>query len=79
MHSAASGGFISGMLTMLVFGLGTVPALLSFGYLVSRIQPHLKLFLYRISAVLITLLGVRALLRGYPSVNTGRLHHGITA
>jgi hypothetical protein len=38
--------------------------MLSFGYLVSRIQPHLKLFLYRIAAVLIILLGVRSLLRG---------------
>jgi hypothetical protein len=64
MHSAASGGFTNGMLTMLVFGLGTVPAMLSFGYLVSRIKPHLKLFLYRIAAVLIILLGVRSLLRG---------------
>jgi len=64
MHSAASGGFINGMLTMLVFGLGTVPAMLSFGYLVIRIQSHMKLFLYRIAAILITLLGVHSLLRG---------------
>ncbi len=64
MNAAASGGFINGMLTMLVFGLGTVPAMLSFGYLVSRIQPHMKITLYRIAAVLIVLLGVRSLLRG---------------
>ena len=51
MHTAASGDFFNGLLTMLVFGLGTVPAMLSFGYLVSRIKPHLKLFLYRIAAV----------------------------
>jgi len=64
MNAAAAGGFIYGMFTMLVFGLGTVPAMLSFGYLVSRIQPHMKVFLYRIAAVLIVLLGVRSLLRG---------------
>ncbi len=64
MNAAASGGFVSGMFTMFVFGLGTVPAMLSFGYLVSRIQPHMKVFLYRIAAVLIVLLGVRSLLRG---------------
>jgi sulfite exporter TauE/SafE len=64
MHAAGSGGFINGMLSLLVFGLGTVPAMLSFGYLVSRIQAHMKLLLYRIAAFLIVLLGVRSLLRG---------------
>ncbi|MEK6744420.1 MAG: sulfite exporter TauE/SafE family protein [Nitrospirota bacterium] len=64
MNAAASGGFVSGMVVMLAFGLGTVPAMMSFGYLVSHIQPHMKVFLYRIAAVLIVLLGVRSLLRG---------------
>jgi hypothetical protein len=64
MQAAASGGFISGMVIMLVFGVGTVPAMLSFGFLISRIQPHMKLFLYRIAAVLIIILGLQSLLRG---------------
>jgi sulfite exporter TauE/SafE len=50
------------MFTMAVFGLGTVPAILFFGFLVTRLQPHLKLFLYRIAAVL--LLDIRTFLRG---------------
>ncbi len=64
MQAAASSGFISGMVIMLVFGVGTVPAMLSFGFLISRIQPHRKLFLYRIAAVLIIILGLQSLLRG---------------
>jgi len=64
MNAAASGGFVNGTFTMLVFGFGTVPAMLSFGYLVSRIQSHMKVILYRAAAVLIVLLGVRSLLRG---------------
>ena len=64
MHAAASGGFISGMIIMLVFGVGTVPAMFSFGYLVSKIQPHMKLFLYRIAAGMIVLLGVHSFVRG---------------
>jgi sulfite exporter TauE/SafE len=64
MHAAASGGFISGMVIMLVFGVGTVPAMFSFGILLSRIQPHMKLFLYRIAAGMIVLLGVHSLVRG---------------
>jgi sulfite exporter TauE/SafE len=64
MNAAASGDFVNGMFTMLVFGLGTVPVMLSFGYLVSRIQPHMKVLMFRIAAIMIVLLGVRSLLRG---------------
>jgi uncharacterized protein len=64
MNAAASGGFISGMLIMAVFGLSTVPAMMSFGFLMTRLQPHMKLTLYRAAAVLIVLLGLRSLLRG---------------
>ncbi len=74
MLAAASGGFISGMVIMLVFGVGTVPAMFTFGILVSRIQPHMKLFLYRIAAGMIVLLGVRALLRGMAF--NGWISHG---
>lgn len=64
MNAAASGGFLSGMLTTALFGLGTVPALMSFGYLVTKIRPRLKLLLYRVAAVLIVLLGIQSFLRG---------------
>ncbi len=64
MNAAASGGFFSGMSLLAVFGLSTVPALLSFGFLVTRIKPYLKVLLYRIAAALIILLGLRAFLRG---------------
>ncbi len=64
MHAAASGGFVSGAFLPAVFGLGTVPALMSFGFLVTRIKPHLKILLYRVAAFLIVLLGLRTFLRG---------------
>jgi sulfite exporter TauE/SafE len=63
-HAAASGSFSSGFFTMALFGLGTVPAMMSFGFLVTRLKPHFKLFLFRIAAVLIIVLGGRTLLRG---------------
>ncbi len=63
-QAAASSNFFSGSLSMALFGLGTVPAMMSFGYLVTRIRPKLRLALYRVSAVLIILLGLRTLLRG---------------
>jgi sulfite exporter TauE/SafE len=64
MSSAASGGFFSGMLVMAVFGASTIPALMAFGFLMSRIRSHLKAMMFRIAAILIVLLGVRTLLRG---------------
>ena len=62
--AAASGGFLPGALTAAVFGLGTVPVLMSLGVVVTRISPLLKLVLFRLAAVLIVLLGLRTLLRG---------------
>jgi sulfite exporter TauE/SafE len=62
--AAASGGILSGMFTMIVFGLGTVPAMLSFGVLVTGVRPRIKRVLYRLAALLILLLGVQTFLRG---------------
>ena len=64
MHAAASGAFSSGMIIMAVFGLSTLPALMGFGFLVTRVQPHIKQTLYRVAAVFIVLLGLRTFLRG---------------
>lgn len=64
LSAAASGGMLPGMALMLVFGLGTVPALLSLGVIVTGIRPHLRWALYRTAAILITLLGIQTLLRG---------------
>lgn len=64
MSAAASGGFASGMIIMAVFGLSTLPALTGLGFLVTRLQPHIKRTLYRVAAVFIILLGLRMFLRG---------------
>lgn len=64
MYAAAGGSLFSGAMTMAVFGLGTAPAMLLFGFLVTKIQPSLKRALYRLAAALIILLGVKTLLRG---------------
>ncbi len=62
--AAASGSFFAGVLTMAMFGLGTIPALMFLGLIVGRIRPHLKLLLFRMAAILVVLLGVRTFLRG---------------
>lgn len=63
-YASSSGGFAQGASTALIFGLGTVPALASFGLLVARIRPRMRSVLYRAAALLIVLLGVQAVLRG---------------
>jgi sulfite exporter TauE/SafE len=63
-HAAASGDFVSGLLIMAIFGAGTIPAMMSFGFLVTRLKPHFRLFLYRTAALLIIVLGIQTLLRG---------------
>ncbi len=62
--AAATGNFFSGTITMAVFGLGTVPVMLSFGFLIAKMRPHLKTLLYRIASILIVFLGLRTFLRG---------------
>ena len=46
----ASGHPVSGALTMLAFGLGTLPNLLALGYAAGRLRPQLKLGKVRLAA-----------------------------
>ena len=63
-HAAVSGSFSSGLLITAMFGLGTVPAMMSLGLLVTGLTSAMKLLFYRLAAILIILLGARTLLRG---------------
>ncbi len=62
--AAASGRVFTGMFTMAVFGISTMPAMLSMGFLITVLRPRVRLALYRVAAVLVVLLGVQLLLRG---------------
>lgn len=55
---------LPGVLAMLAFGLGTVPALLVLGYGASTLNVRLRGRLFRLAAVLVTLVGVQLMLRG---------------
>lgn len=35
-------GSVSGMITLSVFGLGTIPAMMGLGFPVTRLRPHIK-------------------------------------
>lgn len=66
--AAGTGSPGRGALVMLLFGLGTVPALLAVGAGTSWFAPRLRQRLYRVGAVLVLFLGVQLALRGSAAI-----------
>jgi uncharacterized protein len=62
--SAGTGGFLPGMLTALLFGLGTLPALLVFGAVISSLSAVLRSRIYRTGGALVILMGTYYLYQG---------------
>ena len=62
--AAASGGMLPGMVSMLAFGAGTIPALLIVGLGAWKVSPDLRQKLSSVSAMFILLIGLQLLLRG---------------
>jgi uncharacterized protein len=67
--AAATQSILGGMLTMLVFGLGTFPAMVITGLTVNLFSNKLRKRLYRIAALMVILLGVLAILRGIDAMD----------
>jgi len=63
-RAAATQSIVGGFLTMLVFGLGTFPAMFITGFIVNLLSAKIRGRLYRIAAILVILLGVLTILRG---------------
>lgn len=62
--AAGSGGMLRGGLLALLFGLGTAPALLLFGFAASAIGMRMRGILYSASGLLVVLTGVLFIIRG---------------
>jgi sulfite exporter TauE/SafE len=58
-----------GALTMLAFGLGTVPTLLGFGLAANLLSPKLRQHLRLVAGLLILLFAVQTILRGLAAAN----------
>jgi sulfite exporter TauE/SafE len=69
--AAGSGTALSGMLTSVLFGLGTMPALLLFGSLISTLGSRVRGRIYRLSGVFVIAMGAYFILRG------AKLHAGL--
>ena len=62
--SAGTGGLFPGMVTALLFGLGTLPALLLFGTVISSLSASLRGAIYRASGIVVIFMGIYFLFRG---------------
>jgi hypothetical protein len=62
--AATSGDALKGASIMLVFGLGTLPAMLGVGLSASMLSVRWRSGLYRVAALLVVLVGVQLALRG---------------
>jgi sulfite exporter TauE/SafE len=62
--AATSGDPLKGASIMLIFGLGTLPAMLGMGLSVSHMSWRVRSSLYRMAAILLVLVGVQLALRG---------------
>jgi sulfite exporter TauE/SafE len=62
--SAGTGGALPGMVTALLFGLGTLPALLFFGIIVTALNSRLRGMIYRAGGVVVMIMGSYFLFRG---------------
>jgi sulfite exporter TauE/SafE/copper chaperone CopZ len=70
-YAAATGDFFQGALSLAVFGLGTLPALLSFGVVASMISAGSTKKILKVSAIVVILLGVVMLNRGLALTGNG--------
>ena len=57
-------GPLKGATIMLIFGLGTLPAMLGIGLSISQLSLRVRSSLYRLAAMLVVLVGIQLALRG---------------
>jgi len=67
--AARAQSLAGGALTMLAFGLGTIPTLLGFGLVANLLSPKLRGRLTSVAAVLLMLFAVQTVLRGLAVAN----------
>lgn len=71
--AATSGDALKGAGMLLIFGLGTLPAMLGIGFSMSFLNLPLRSSLYRFAAMLVVTVGLQVILRGLASA--GQISH----
>ena len=62
--AAGTGGLLPGMMTALLFGIGTLPALLLFGTALSYFSASIRSRIYRVGGALVIIMGIYFIERG---------------
>lgn len=65
--AAGTGGLLQGMLYVFCFGLGTVPALLLFGVVMTYVSSKLRGWLYRTSGIVVIISGIYFMVKAITS------------
>lgn len=73
-YAASTESILGGMLTMLVFGLGTFPAMMIVGLAAGSIRPELRSKLYAAASVLVMVLGIVTILRGIDALDIYKIY-----
>ena len=68
-YALSTGSFLTGSLSMLLFGLGTVPLMLSIGFIYNLVKGKGKIILNKIALILILILSIVMLNRGLLALN----------
>ncbi len=63
--AAMRGDPIQGASLMLIFGFGTLPAMLGFGYSAVLLSLRLRTHLFRVAAIVVVAVGLQRILRGF--------------
>jgi sulfite exporter TauE/SafE len=72
--AATSGNPLRGATVMLIFGLGTLPAMLGLGFSTSLLSVKLRSNLYKVAAILVVFVGLQLTMRGLAL--GGQIAHG---
>lgn len=72
--AAETGSIFGGMLIMLSFGLGTLPAMIITGLASDFLSSRFKSKLYKVSAIIIILMAIMAILRGVDALGWLRIY-----
>lgn len=75
--AAGTGDFVEGAKLLLVFGLGTLPVMLSFGFLATVVSGRITHGILRASALLVITLGLLMVNRGLTLAGTGYDFHSL--
>ncbi|MBS3165487.1 sulfite exporter TauE/SafE family protein [Candidatus Woesearchaeota archaeon] len=77
--AAGTGSIFQGALMLFVFGLGTLPMMLGFGYVTSFLSSKATMKILRISGIVIVILGLIMLNRGMSLLGTGYDYNSLVA